>query len=375
MTEPGWKRDAFIPQPWASDGTAVSAVLLRHLWEPLEFQKISFDGDKNGGLERGKGGKANKQIMGARREALREERGNALTGFLMAFPRNETGPAACDFRRGPVGGAAGAARRPGEHAAEPRRAQGPPMPPWRHASSGQPTTPVRPGQVTPPQHSPPGWGSAAWNCDPLGIDSSQLNSAFSSTFQTVEWKHQVFLLVRLLWALRSDPFPPFPPAPSARTLVPTWAFCVGVGVPGAPGPVASGSCPAMASEQAGCELACPFPTQQSFVHRPWVGHEATTGLKDDFVPRVDAFKKVADRGAVNRQRWRAEHEHQGTLWKRDTEPGCSTGKTTVPAPYSGQPHPFQPQFAAASFPWLSSPQEPSMAPHHLFNKTILLFKN
>lgn len=74
------------------------------------------------------------------------------------------------------------------------------------------------------------------------------NSAFSSTFQTVECKHQVFPRVRLLWVLHSDPFSPsFPPAPSTCTPVPTWAFSVGVGVPGKARPVACCSCPAVAS--------------------------------------------------------------------------------------------------------------------------------
>lgn len=84
---------------------------------------------------------------------------------------------------------------------------------------------------------------------------------------------------------------------------------------------------------------------------------------------------MVDRRAASGQRWRAEHEQQETLWQRDTEVGWSTGKTTMPAPHIGQPHPFQPKFAAASFPRHSSPQEPSMAPHHLSNKNVFLFKN
>lgn len=40
-----------------SDSPAVNVILVGHLWEALEFLKISFDGGKNGGLERGKGRK------------------------------------------------------------------------------------------------------------------------------------------------------------------------------------------------------------------------------------------------------------------------------------------------------------------------------
>lgn len=115
----------------------------------------------------------------------------------MAFPRNETGPAGCDFRRGPVGGAARASRRPGEHSAEPGGPRSPPCHPGGMRPAASPrrlSCPAR-SSDSPPALTPPGWGSAAWNSDPLGIDSSQLNSAFSSTFQTVECKHQVFPLV------------------------------------------------------------------------------------------------------------------------------------------------------------------------------------
>jgi hypothetical protein len=41
------------------DSTAVNVILAGHVWEALEFLEISFDEDRNGGLERG-GGKPNK---------------------------------------------------------------------------------------------------------------------------------------------------------------------------------------------------------------------------------------------------------------------------------------------------------------------------
>lgn len=161
---PGYRRESdrartgpgrSVPHPWAPGSTAVSVILAGHLGD-TEGLQISFEGDKNRGLERGKGGKANKQIAEPKRAALRKERGSALTGFLMNTLRNKTGPAACDHlqglgvgQMGQVGRRATTALGKTPLSRGPRRAQEPCMP----AAGTGPLARLSPDSLTPARSS------------------------------------------------------------------------------------------------------------------------------------------------------------------------------------------------------------------------------
>ena len=130
VTGPGWELDAFTPHPQASDRAAVNVILDGHLWEALELLTICFDGDENGGLERGKGEKpANGTNPGTKARSSKKRRGNALTGFLMISSEIKQAQLAVITPAGLDGGQ-GEPHCLGKGSTESRCAQELPRPPW-----------------------------------------------------------------------------------------------------------------------------------------------------------------------------------------------------------------------------------------------------
>lgn len=182
-TRPG-RRAAVVLEPGAASseppapgrlcaGTEPDGKWAVWLWEALAFLNISVNGEKNGGLEREKGGKTEPTNPGTKARSCKRRRGNAPTGFLTTILRRKTGPAGQDHPVGPP--------LPGKNAAQLRRAQECPPPPWLSPAAG-PWHRPRPGQTPYSQHKLPTFGTA-WNSEPPSIKSPYLNSASSSTFQ------------------------------------------------------------------------------------------------------------------------------------------------------------------------------------------------